>query len=276
MRHPGGDVSCCARTRDGGGVGARPRRGRHPTSSGAVGLGLAPRRAGERGGDGGRRVSRLRGGAAPDEARRARVRDDAGRTVARGAPRRSPSGGRCARAGEGAAARIIAGEPWRTVTALCLHVNLPHLVGNAAAIALFDTLLGRMLGPCLTAALVLVASAGGNWLNAVLRAGAHTAVGASTGIFGAIGILAGLEFVRRRRGVRGQAWLAIGGSLALLGVLGTAARADLGAGRPPPRPRVRRGSRRNRARPTRQVSRRREDFPTATGCRRSARSDRSA
>jgi membrane associated rhomboid family serine protease len=140
------------------------------------------------------------------------------------------AGERAMRAGAAVAARILGGEAWRSVTALGLHVDLPHLLGNVAAIAVFATVLGRMIGPGLATALVLVAGAGGNGLSAVLHGAPHTAVGASTAVFGTIGVLAGLEFVRRRR-MRpgGRAWLAVGGSVALLGMLGTAARADLAA-----------------------------------------------
>jgi membrane associated rhomboid family serine protease len=132
------------------------------------------------------------------------------------------------RSGEAASSRVLGGEIWRAVTALGLHLDLSHLVGNVAAIAVFGTLVGRMLGPGLAVALVLVAGAGGNLLSAVLHGGGHTAMGASTAVFGAIGILGGLEFVRRRR-LRGRAWVAIAGSLALLGLLGTSERADLSA-----------------------------------------------
>lgn len=137
---------------------------------------------------------------------------------------------RWARGGEAAASRMLAGEVWRAVTALGLHLDLPHLVGNAAAMAVFGTFVGRMVGPGLAVALLLTAGAGGNWLSALLHGARHTAMGASTAVFGAIGILGGLEFVRRRRmRPRGRAWLAIAGSLALLGLLGTSARADLAA-----------------------------------------------
>lgn len=138
--------------------------------------------------------------------------------------------GRWVAGGRATASKILAGEVWRTVTALGLHQDLTHLVGNAAALGVFGTFLGRTLGPGLAVALLLIAGAGGNALSAVLHGPGHTAVGASTAIFGAIGIFGGLEFVRRRRmRPRRRAWVAIAGSLALLGLLGTSERADLAA-----------------------------------------------
>jgi rhomboid protease GluP len=133
--------------------------------------------------------------------------------------------------GIASAAKIAAGEVWRTVTALTLHANPPHVLGNIVAATVFVTAVGRVVGPGVAAMLVLLAGAGGNALNAVLRGAPHTSVGASTGVFGAIGILGGLGFMtrRRRRGPLRRAWIPVAGSLALLAMLGTGEDADIGA-----------------------------------------------
>ena len=99
--------------------------------------------------------------------------------------------------GSADAERILSGELWRTVTALTLHADLGHVLGNAFAGALFLTSVGRSLGPGLALALALVAGAGGNFVNAVLHGTAHSSVGASTSVFGAIGLLGGRGVVRR-------------------------------------------------------------------------------
>ena len=44
--------------------------------------------------------------------------------------------------GEASAARIVAGEWWRAVTAMTLHADLPHVLSNAVAAAVFMTALG--------------------------------------------------------------------------------------------------------------------------------------
>src|SRR5438034_78811 len=79
------------------------------------------------------------------------------------------SGGRWFEAGNASAARILAGEPWRTVTALTLHADLPHLLGNTAAGAALFAAVCRTLGPGVGAWLILLAGAGGNALNALLH-----------------------------------------------------------------------------------------------------------
>src|SRR5262245_54961671 len=130
-------------------------------------------------------------------------------------------------AGRAAAGRIREGELWRVVTALTLHNGAAHLVGNLAGAVVFVSMVGRALGPGLAAALVLVAGAGGNLLNAFLRPAGHLSVGASTAVFGAIGILGGLAATRRRWTRR--RWVPVAGAIALLALLGTDKQADLGA-----------------------------------------------
>jgi rhomboid protease GluP len=128
-------------------------------------------------------------------------------------------------AGAAMAGRIRAGEVWRTVTALTLHADGPHVLSNAVACVVFVTAVVRLLGPGVGGWLILLAGAGGNGLNALLQRPGHDSVGASTAIFGAIGILGGLQF-GRKRGER-RAWLALGASLALLAMLGAGERVDL-------------------------------------------------
>ena len=134
--------------------------------------------------------------------------------------------------GSADAARILAGEWWRCVTALCLHADLPHALGNALAGLYFIGAVCRSLGTGLGLAIVLLAGASGNWLNAAAHTHLHDSVGASTAVFGAIGILAGVALVRRHRaGLRGRRrWMPIGAGLGLLALLGTGGiRVDLWA-----------------------------------------------
>jgi membrane associated rhomboid family serine protease len=122
-----------------------------------------------------------------------------------------------------ASQRIVTGEPWRAVTALTLHAGREHVLANAVAGALFFTLWLRVLGPGVGAALLLLAGALGNALNAAVHAAGHVSVGASTVVFGAVGLLAGAAALRRDPGVRGRRrpWVVAAAGLALLGLLGT-------------------------------------------------------
>jgi len=130
------------------------------------------------------------------------------------------------------AERILQGEFWRTVTALTLHADVAHALSNAVAVALFLGALSSMLVAGLGGALVLLAGAGGNLANAYLHGSPHVAVGASTAVFGAVGLLGSLGVTRRRRRPlsRRRAWLPVAAALALLGMLGSGGeRVDIGA-----------------------------------------------
>ena len=134
--------------------------------------------------------------------------------------------------GEGSAGRIVAGEWWRAFTALGLHVDLGHLLSNLAAGTLFGFFLSEFLGSGLAWLLILLAGGGGNALNAFIHSPSHTSVGASTAIFGAIGLLAVLAIRYRRSqwktGLRQWAPLSAGVMLlAFLGIEGE--RIDIGA-----------------------------------------------
>src|SRR4029450_818911 len=48
--------------------------------------------------------------------------------------------------GAAVASRIAAGEIWRTVTALTLHADFPHILTNAATLVLFGTSLCGLIG----------------------------------------------------------------------------------------------------------------------------------
>lgn len=124
--------------------------------------------------------------------------------------------------GEASAHAIGDGALWRTVTALTLHADAPHVLGNALAGAVLWTLVGRAMGPGVAALAILAAGAGGNLANALLRVGAHHSVGASTAVFGAVGLLGGLGGGGRRPGLgRHPGWVSLAACLGLLAMLGT-------------------------------------------------------
>jgi membrane associated rhomboid family serine protease len=95
------------------------------------------------------------------------------------------------------AARIASGEIWRSATALTLHADWAHVVANATIGIFLLTVLGRSVGPGVAFALAVLAGTGGNIVNALLRSAPHISVGASTAVFGMVGILSGLSIVRR-------------------------------------------------------------------------------
>jgi len=96
-------------------------------------------------------------------------------------------------AGDARASAIRAGELWRAATALTLHTDVPHLLSNLVFGALFGYLALHALGGGIGALALLAAGALGNVINSWVHAGEHLSVGASTAVFGAVGLLAGSE-----------------------------------------------------------------------------------
>jgi membrane associated rhomboid family serine protease len=117
---------------------------------------------------------------------------------------------------------IREGQLWRSITALFLHVSGAHLLSNLVFGSLFLLLLTQILGWGVTALGVLLAGAGGNLLNAMVRPPFHDSIGASTALFGAIGLLAALrQNWRERRGsLRFRFWVPVAAGLMLLALLG--------------------------------------------------------
>ena len=118
--------------------------------------------------------------------------------------------------------KIMNGEWWRTLTALFLHAHIGHLVGNALFGVYFITAVTRSFGDGFGLLLVLLSGVIGNGLNALDQGASHHSIGASTAVFGAIGILVGSALARRRRsGLRGARLIVpLGAGLGLMAMLG--------------------------------------------------------
>lgn len=95
--------------------------------------------------------------------------------------------------GSADAGHILTGELWRVVTALTLHADVLHLMSNVVIGGFFVLWLCREIGPGLGWLAVLLSGTVGNAINAVIQSPLHNSIGASTAVFGAIGILSGLR-----------------------------------------------------------------------------------
>ena len=134
--------------------------------------------------------------------------------------------------GNAHAGKIMDGQWWRLITALTLHADWQHLLGNLLIGGIFISRLCRDLRSGPAWLLLLAAGVLGNLANAWLQNPAHRAVGASTAIFGAVGILATISMVRYRHNLRPRRrWtLPVAAALGLLAMLGAGGEnTDLGA-----------------------------------------------
>jgi rhomboid protease GluP len=98
-----------------------------------------------------------------------------------------------------------AGEWWRVVTALTLHLDQEHLLGNLLFGIVAGIAAGRLLGPGVAWASIVGAGALANYAEILLAPSSHRAVGASTAVFAALGLLAGLAW-RQRLTLRERRW----------------------------------------------------------------------
>lgn len=125
---------------------------------------------------------------------------------------------------------VIAGrEWWRLITALTLHADYSHLVGNLLVGGLIIHLLCRLTGYGAAWFLLLLAATLANWCNCILRATPHLSVGFSTAVFAAIGLLCGMQAVHGQR-LLARLLTPLGAGIGLLAMLGVGGeRTDLGA-----------------------------------------------
>ena len=98
-------------------------------------------------------------------------------------------------------------EWWRALTALTLHLDQEHLMGNLLFGALAGIAAGRLLGPGVAWASILAAGALANYVEILIAPVTHRAVGASTAVFAALGLIAGLAW-RQRLTLRERSWYA--------------------------------------------------------------------
>lgn len=103
-----------------------------------------------------------------------------------------------AAAGRAQAGLIRQGEWWRVLTALSLHVDTLHVVGNIVFGALLGVVLSQSIGVGLAWLGFVATGAIGNLVNAYVQSPRHTSIGASTAVFGVLGIQVAYEWMRRR------------------------------------------------------------------------------
>jgi membrane associated rhomboid family serine protease len=88
-------------------------------------------------------------------------------------------------------------EWWRPFTALFLHGDIEHLVGNIAIGGFFGVMVAPSFGPWRAWSLILLTGYLGNLLNAWIHLpGAFRSLGASTATFGALGLVVGHALFR--------------------------------------------------------------------------------
>jgi len=126
--------------------------------------------------------------------------------------------------GELDAARVQSGQWWRAWTALTLHLDAAHLLANLGAGVWFGYLAARELGSGSAWFLIVNGAALANWLEGEVGPATHRAVGASTAVFTALGMLAAHSWRTRFHMPQRWAlrWAPLVAGVVLLGWLGSA------------------------------------------------------
>ena len=132
--------------------------------------------------------------------------------------------------GQGSSEKILSGELWRVVTALTLHSDFAHVTGNVICCIFLCGGVCQYIGSGTGWLLILLGGAGANIISSLLHRSTYQYVGASTGVFAAIGILAALQSIRLYRNFENNSFrlfLPLISLFAILSVLGTGPKADI-------------------------------------------------
>ncbi|HEY5673609.1 MAG TPA: rhomboid family intramembrane serine protease [Malonomonas sp.] len=132
--------------------------------------------------------------------------------------------------GNAHAGKILDGQWWRLVTALTLHSGGVHLASNIIVGGIFINRICRDLGSGLGWSLVLTSGLLGNLANAMVQNPDHRSIGASTAVFGAVGLLATINMLRYRQQLKKRWPVPVAAALGLLALLGAGGEnTDIGA-----------------------------------------------
>jgi membrane associated rhomboid family serine protease len=126
---------------------------------------------------------------------------------------------------------VVHGEWWRTITALFLHNDVMHLVGNIAFLFLFSIPINNRFGPGVTCFMIFLSGILGNIGTTFIRLIDHNYIvsfGASTAVFGALGILTGIGvMISIKHLSRRYVFYGIFSGFVLLGMTGVGPKSDV-------------------------------------------------
>jgi membrane associated rhomboid family serine protease len=133
-------------------------------------------------------------------------------------------------AGAGDSEAILGGQYYRLLTALSLHADSLHLLGNCLLGGILLHYYFHLLGNGIGLAGLLITATVANLLNVVVHGPGHHFVGFSTAVFAVIGILSSLNFRRHSSLGRTRLLMPLMAGSAMLAMVGSSGEhTDLGA-----------------------------------------------
>lgn len=126
---------------------------------------------------------------------------------------------------------VAKGQWWRLFTAVTLHENLPHLLGNEAMGFILLALAMARYGPGVAALAAFLAGVAGNCASLFFVPSPHTSLGASGMVTGALGLITVQPFALWRKSSGVTSWLprALAGGVLILVLIGFSPGTDLAA-----------------------------------------------
>jgi rhomboid protease GluP len=117
---------------------------------------------------------------------------------------------------------IAGGEIWRIITALTLHADVAHILGNLAFGIPYGYFASQLLGVGRAWASILIAAALANLIDAALMHAQQSSIGASTAVFAMLGIVAAYAWQRGQSTFNRWAhrWAPLVAAVALLAITG--------------------------------------------------------
>jgi rhomboid protease GluP len=117
---------------------------------------------------------------------------------------------------------IRSGELWRAWTALLLHWDAPHLLGNLGAGSLLGYSAAQIWGNARAWMLIIAAAALANLAEAGVALTHYVSAGASTAVFAALGLIAAYTWRMRRVHTQGsmRRWVPLLAGVAVLALFG--------------------------------------------------------
>lgn len=133
--------------------------------------------------------------------------------------------------GAGDASAILdKGEYYRLITALTLHADITHLLGNCFLGGFIIHFFCKSTGPGIGIFSILLSATLGNFINVFLHGGNHLFVGFSTAVFSTIGMLVIISYHSSKKLTSYQIFVPFMAGIALLAMTGSSGeRTDLGA-----------------------------------------------
>lgn len=120
------------------------------------------------------------------------------------------------------------GETFRAVTALLLHADAAHVLGNMAGLIILGSPLVRVTGPGTGSFFILAAGVTANLLSNSMGSDTRISIGASTAVMAAAGLLSSRQAIARlTKGTGTSPWIPLASGAVIMALFSQGERTDI-------------------------------------------------